>query len=372
MVEKMRKSGKENEIKKNIRYHLPINHPPSPAIINGKFIDPENIDDAFAQLWRTNQLPDDILVKLRELDRVERDVALCIQRDFATVEDALRAAAGTRRMLEELLQVSYCIRPDQLNAAFEEQKRTGGKLGEVLVSLGFLGQRELDVALYSRYLLDEEKVPSWLSLGELLILTGYITHDHLNDALERQLASGKHLSEILVEAGHIRQHHIEHGLHIQKHLVEAFLIAALSLLPMEEATSSSQSNSIAMSTNIQVSARVLARASVHILRQPGEIIVTDSDIQRGFIDVNAGSLVEIRSNTRAGVNLTFETDGLPFKETIVSGLGREVTLGPNGGIITCQINGTKIMALSYRFILDEYSHAGTYAWPLSLSVNPIE
>jgi len=36
------------------------------------------------------------------------------------------------------------------------------------------------------------------------------------------------------------------------------------------------------------------------------------------------------------------------------------------------MTGTNIMALSYRFVFDENSQAGTYAWPLSLSVTPVE
>ena len=101
-------------------------------------------------------------------------------------------------------------------------------------------------------------------------------------------------------------------------------------------------------------------------------MVTDADIRRGYLDVNAGSLVEIRNNSRAGVNMTFEPQGLPFKEALVSGFGREVALGPNGGIITQQIIGTSVVALNYRFVFDGSSQAGTYAWPLSISVNPIE
>jgi hypothetical protein len=127
-----------------------------------------------------------------------------------------------------------------------------------------------------------------------------------------------------------------------------------------------------MSTQIQVTARVLARASLHVLRQPAEIVITDADIKRGYLDINAGSVLEIKNNSRAGVNMTFETRGLSFKEAMVNGLGREVALGPNGGIITHKSIGTSVVALSYRFVFDESSQAGTYAWPLSVSVNPIE
>jgi hypothetical protein len=371
MIENKQKNGTEKEKKRNI-FHLPHLHCTSnPLMINKNIHDPGNIYDDFTEQKRHNHSLDDIPDELSELGRIEHDVALCIERDFSSIENAVRAAFNAHHMLE-LLQASCSILPDQLNAAFDEQKRTGEKLGEALVRLGFIDQQELDVALFAKYLMDEGKVPSWLRLGQLLILAGYITHEHLNDALERQQGSKKKLGEILVDAGHAQQHHVEHGLHLQKHLIEALLVAALSLLPMEEATSSSQSGSIALSTNIEVNARVLARASVHILQQPVEITITDADIQKGFIDVNTGSLVEIRNNTRAGVNITFEANGMTFKETIVNGLGKEVALGPNGGIVNCQITGTKIMALSYRFILDRNLQAGTYTWPLSLSVNPVE
>lgn len=371
MIENTQINGTEKKDKKNIRHFPHLHCDSNPLIINENIHDPGNSRDASTEQRRNHHSLDDIPDKLSELGRIEHDVALCIERDFSSIENAVRAAINVHHMLE-LLQASCSIMPDQFNAAFEEQKKTGEKLGEALVRLGFIDQQELDAALFAKYLMDEGKVPSWLRLGQLLILAGYITHEHLNDALEHQQESKKKLGEILVDAGHIQQHHVDHGLHIQKHLIEALLVAALSLLPIEQAASSSRSNSVAMSTNIEVNARVLARASVHILQQPVEIIITEADIQKGFIDINTGSLVEIRNNSRAGVNLTFEANGLTFKETIVNGLGKEVALGPNGGIVNCQITGTKIMALSYRFILDKNLSAGTYTWPLSLSVNPVE
>jgi len=274
-------------------------------------------------------------------------------------------------MLGELLVSARRITQDQLNAVLEEQKKTGEKLGEVLVRQGFLDQRELDIALSFQSRMGDGNIPSCLSLGELLVSAGYITYHHLQEALGRQRESGKKLGELLVAAGHCQQHHIEHGLRIQEKLVAAALVAALSLAPVPEAAAM-QSSTQVMSTQIQVTARVLARASLRVLRQPSEIVVTDADIKRGYLDVSAGSLVEIKNNSRAGVHMTFETRGLPFKEALVSGFGREVSLGPNGGIITNQITGTSIMALSYRFVFDENPQAGTYAWPLSLSVNPVE
>jgi hypothetical protein len=176
---------------------------------------------------------------------------------------------------------------------------------------------------------------------------------------------------VLVEAGYAKPHHIDHGLRIQDKLVAAALIAAFSLVPSAEAVAA-LSDVHAASTKITVRATVLARASLHVLRQPTKLVVTDADIRRGFLDVDAASLLEIRNNSRAGVYMAFASQGLPFRETLIRGFGREVSLGPNGGIITQQLTGQAVVALSYRFIFDESSQAGTYAWPLSISVNPVE
>lgn len=371
MVAKMKKNRKDQRGSEESRFSLPVKRPLGCILIDCAFIDPATLDAALAEQVRTNSMLGEILVRLGALDKAELEVALSVQRDFATVEAAVQAAAGVRRMLGELLLSSRRITTDQLKTALDEQKRAGGKLGEVLVRLGYLDRRELDVALAFQGKQGERPTPSRLSLGELLVSAGYITREHLEDALTRQRGSDKKLGEVLVEAGYAKQHHIDHGLHIQEKLVAAALIAALSLVPAAEAMAS-QSAAHAASAKVTISATVLARASLHVLQQPTELVVTDADIRRGFIDVDAGSLLEIKNNSRAGVYMAFASQGLPFREALVRGFGREVSLGPNGGIITQQLTGQAIVALSYRFIFDGSSQAGTYAWPLSISVNPVE
>jgi hypothetical protein len=361
-------SGREGA--KKILNPQPVKRPLGRILTDGKFINPETLHKALAEQERTHNLLGDILVDLGELKKEELNAALMVQRDFSTVEDAINAAAGVRLMLGELLLASSRINQDQLQNALDEQRTTGDKIGEILVRRGLFSQTEIDIALSFQARQSEGK-SSCLSLGELLISTGYISHEQLEDALARQQGSDKKLGEVLVEAGYAQRHQIEHGLRIQERLVAAALMAALALAPIE-AAASAQSSTQAMSTQIQVTAKVLARAKLHVLRQPTEIVVTNADIRRGYMDINAGSLLEIKNNSRAGVNMTFEARGLPFKEALISGLGREVAIGPNGGIVTHQIIGTSVVALSYRFVFDESSHAGTYAWPLNLSVSPVE
>lgn len=373
MVIKKHKGVGEQKGQESIRYSLPVKRPLGRILLDGAFIEPEALDAALAEQIRTNKLLGDILVDLGALDKAELYAVLWVQRDFSTAKEAIMAAAGIRHLLGELLLKAFCITQNQLDTALDEQKKTGEKLGESLVRLGFLDQSQIDVTLSFQSRLGERKIPSCLMLGELLISAGYITHEQLEDGLKRQheSGSGKKIGEVLVEAGYAKQRHIDHGLRIQEKLVAAALIAALSLAPISAAVAAQSSKQV-MSTQISVTARVLARASMHVLRQTAEIVVTDADIKKGYLDVNVGSLLEIKNNSRAGVNMNFETHGLPFKEALVSGFGREVALGPNGGIITHQIIGTSVVALNYRFVFDESSQAGTYAWPLSISVNPVE
>lgn len=158
---------------------------------------------------------------------------------------------------------------------------------------------------------------------------------------------------------------------VSREKIAAALIAALLTVTVCE-DAAAQSRGQVLSTQITVTARVLARASLRLLSQPAQIVVTDADIEKGYLDVNAGSLIEIKNNNPTGIYMIFETSGLPFKEVLISGFGRQVSLGQNGGIIANQIIGTSIVSLTYRFIFDKQMHPGKYVWPLSISVNSVQ
>lgn len=68
-----------------------------------------------------------------------------------------------------------------------------------------------------------------LRLGELLVATGQITREQLESALRRQAYSRSRLGEVLVEAGYVRPSRIRHGIRVQKMLVNAVLAAVISL-----------------------------------------------------------------------------------------------------------------------------------------------
>ncbi len=63
--------------------------------------------------------------------------------------DAPPRQAGKRKLLGERLVESGLITPDQLDLALREQKRTGDRIGEILINLGFVTQELISSALAS-------------------------------------------------------------------------------------------------------------------------------------------------------------------------------------------------------------------------------
>ena len=80
----------------------------------------------------------EILVRMGVLDPADLKAVLSVNKDLSSLEEAVNLAAGVRQLLGELLLKSGRISAQQLEHALIEQKRTGEKLGEVLVRLGLI------------------------------------------------------------------------------------------------------------------------------------------------------------------------------------------------------------------------------------------
>lgn len=341
-------------------------------LVDGEFVSTQDIEKALEQQRYTSEFLGETLVRMGSLDPLDLKVALAIQTDLSSLEDAVKAAAGPYQMLGKLLLRAKHITPDQLNLAIEEQQRTGEKLGEVLVRLKFLKGRELAAALAFQKRLTSHDSKRF-SLGEILVEADYITREQLEDALARQeLTDPEKIGEVLVEAGYVQPHHISHALDLQNKLVTAALIAALSLGSLHSADAA-QSDGImnASGSTMTVSATVRAYSDLKVISQPSELIVTNADIVRGYIDVPIPTKIEIKNNVLSGYLLAFEGLAEPFKEVQIHGLGRDVYINSsNGWVDQPYSRGTVELELSYRFVLSERPQPGTYVWPLTISVIP--
>lgn len=271
--------------------------------------------------------------------------------------------------LGELLIQAKRITPEQLEYALQEQQRTGEKLGEVFVRLKLISEQELDGLLAFQQHQSDPLRAVRLRLGQLLVTTKKITHQQLQNALRKQqLLPHKKIGELLVEEGYITHEEVSYGLKLQRKLLTATLVAVLSL---SSTTSFFIEHSEAGSSHEQttVGETAAAYATLKIVYQTQELVITQADILRGYVEVNSASRIEIRSN----VFFFLRFSGLqgPFKEVQIRGFGKDVLVDAEGSsLFLPDIRGFVTFELTYKFILLRDAEPGTYAWPLEISAHP--
>ena len=161
-------------------------------LVDGKFISTQDLKAAIDQQKQTNELLGQILLRMGVLDPKELQAALFVQEHFASLKDSVKAAAGLRKLLGKLLIQARRITPEQLELALSKQLASNEKLGEVLVRLGLVSERELDAVLaFQRNQGRELAVSEQFRLGQILVSTDHITKEQLEDALVKQKISRK-------------------------------------------------------------------------------------------------------------------------------------------------------------------------------------
>ena len=340
------------------------------VLVDGGFISDHDLERALQEQKHSNEMLGEVLIRMGVLAPGDLSAALYAQGELASCEDALRSAAGARQLLGELLLTAKRISPEHLDLALEEQWRTGERLGEVLVRRKRITRNELEVALaFQKRQAGEGPVSDRFRLGEILVATGQITREQLDKALSRQKYTPKNVGDILIEEGVVKPHQVAYGLQVQKKLLSAALIAALAFAGGVYAQETPANVPMASedSATVTVTARVLPRLKVLVLRQRPQLVVSGADIAKGYLDVRRASLIEIVNNDPRGCLLVFQCTGAVFREVRIQGLGKEVQVGPQGGFVPLPCAKGRITAeLSYRFVLDENANPGTYPWPIAI------
>jgi hypothetical protein len=198
-------------------------------LINGGFLASHDLELALAEQRRTNELLGKVLVRMGVLDPIDLQAALSIQKYLHEPEEAVKIAAGVRKMLGDLLVQAGHLPGDKLEQALAEQKRSGGKLGEILVRMGLLNERQLITVLdYQQNQTEGKNSPGPLKLGEIMLSSGYISRQQLDEALHRQTSFKKKLGEVLIDGGFAQPHHVKNGVRLQQMLLSAVLAALLT------------------------------------------------------------------------------------------------------------------------------------------------
>jgi hypothetical protein len=127
-------------------------------------------------------------------------------------------------------------------------------------------------------------------------------------------------------------------------------------------------------TSFNVSATVNAVARLQVQSAPTEILVSDEDLRRGFIEVAQPTDLVIRSNSASGYALDLRTVTPLFSSVVVRGLASEQSLGGEGGTIVQRWHTpqTVNLSLQFRLVLAPGLAAGRYPWPMRIDVRPLE
>ena len=99
------------------------------------------------------------------------------------------------------------------------------------------------------------------------------------------------------------------------------------------------------------------------------IEVSTEDVARAVVEIPGGSRLVIKTAAPSRYALDFSARGALFKSVEIEATGTVVALGPRGGTMEQeQAAGPRVVALNYRLILAPGTTAGTYAFPVALTV----
>jgi hypothetical protein len=127
-------------------------------------------------------------------------------------------------------------------------------------------------------------------------------------------------------------------------------------------------------TTFTVSATVNPIARIETQSEPAELLVTDADLRRGYIDVLQPTALTVRSNSAGGFAIDLTTVTPVLTSMIVRGLDTEFSLGPDGGTVVQRWQSPHLVNLSlqFRLMLAPGLAAGRYPWPMRVAVRPLE
>lgn len=209
------------------------------------------------------------------------------------------------------------------------------------------------------------------ALGNILVASEQITRAQLEAALRRQQASGRRVGEELIDAGHVSERQVEHGLFLQRVLIPCTLAVAIGLGPVVGI--GPQAFAGQSSALMPVSATVVAHAKLLNSYQAEQLVITEADVARGYVEAAAASRFAVVTNSRAGYLMEFHPLSHVFESVRIEGLGNPVLMGADGGIVVQRALPAAglLHELNFRFDLGLDAQPGHYLWPLRMVVRPL-
>lgn len=122
---------------------------------------------------------------------------------------------------------------------------------------------------------------------------------------------------------------------------------------------------------VQVSATVLSKTSQTMLKQPVGLKVTRQDIAKGYVDVQAGTVLHVTSNDEDGYYLNFSINGEFIRATDVKINGRLISIPSSAALVHQPFPGLRgeTIQITYRLFLSHEMIPGSYQWPVTVAAN---
>ena len=126
----------------------------------------------------------------------------------------------------------------------------------------------------------------------------------------------------------------------------------------------------AASGQVVVGARVAPHVRWQVSDEPARLEITAEDIARGFVEVPAASL-RVQTNDPAGFVVVARIADDRFGSGVLTGLERPISIAAGGGFLHAPFRGTAVVEtdLRWRLPLSDRLPAGSYAWPLRVTLH---
>lgn len=159
--------------------------------------------------------------------------------------------------------------------------------------------------------------------------------------------------------------HVHDALWLQRCIATAALASSAMLTPLDDAQ--------AASAQLGVSVTVPLIAAMQMHYQMPTLTISAADIERGYVDVYAGSRFSVATTSRDGYLVDLVPRLALFRAVEVVLAGVRAELGPDGGTLVARGRPRRDAnaELSYRFRLAEGVAPGVYPFPVDLVVRPL-
>ncbi|HUP47410.1 MAG TPA: hypothetical protein VNA04_01325 [Thermoanaerobaculia bacterium] len=147
------------------------------------------------------------------------------------------------------------------------------------------------------------------------------------------------------------------------HLLLASLLAVVASAPLALAGERSES--------MTVSARVIARAVVSVESQPSEIVVTEADLARGYVDVEQPLELRVRTNSRRGYLFQVANSSEAFSALELTFDQTRMTVVQESWVARPYVPGGELVRAQVRVRLGPGAVAGRHPLPVEVSATPL-